>query len=68
MRRWIGCFSILILSIYSSDKESVIVSTVIPAHISGKQEEIKTMSVLTRLPISSNLSTYTFFDTEVMYL
>ena len=36
----------------SNDKDFVIVSDVIPIHPSGKQEWIKTMSVLTRLPHS----------------
>ena len=80
---WIGCFVILILSIFLreyylqytnllslSNKKSAIVSTVISVisvstvisvisvstvisvHTSEKQEEIKTVSVLTRLPHS----------------
>ena len=36
----------------SNDKDFVIVSDVIPIHSLGKQEWIKTMSVLTRLPHS----------------
>ena len=35
-----------------SDKESVIVSPAITVHTLREKEEIKTMSVLTRLPIS----------------
>ena len=35
-----------------SDRESAIVSTVISVHTSEKQEEIKTVSFLTRLPHS----------------
>ena len=65
MRRWIGWFVILILSIFLReyylqytnflslrDKESAVVSTVISVHTSEKQEEIKTVSVLSRLSCS----------------
>ena len=65
MRRWIGWFVILILSIFLreyylqytnflrlSDKESITVTTVISVHTSEKQEEIKTVSVLSRLSCS----------------
>ena len=65
MRRWIGWFVILILSIFLreyylqytnflrlSDKESITITTVISVHTSEKQEEIKTVSVLSRLSCS----------------
>ena len=59
--RWIEWFSILIASIFInylqyiiflslSDKESVIVSPVIPAYTLRKKAEIKAVSVLTKLP------------------
>ena len=63
MRKWIGWFVILDLNIFLreyylqytnflslSDKETITVSTVISVHTLEKQEEIKTVSVLTRLP------------------
>ena len=63
MRKWIGWFVILVLNIFLreyylqytnflslSDKETITVSTVISVHTLEKQEEIKTVSVLTRLP------------------
>ena len=65
MRKWIGWFVILVLNIFLreyylqytnflslSDKETITVSTVISVHTLEKQEEIKTVSVLTRLPCS----------------
>ena len=64
-RMWIGWIFILIASIiikenylyYTdflslSDKESVILSTFIPVYTLRKKTEIKTVSVLTRLPCS----------------
>ena len=65
MRRWIGWFVILVLNIFLreyylqytnflslSDKETIIVSIVISVHTLEKQQEIKTVSILTRLPCS----------------
>ena len=64
-RRWIGWFAISIASIFIrdyypqytnflswSDKESVIVSPFVTAHTLRRNEEYKTVSVLTRLPSS----------------
>ena len=61
-REWIGWFAILILCIFPreyylqqtnflslSNNESVIVSAVIHVHTSDNQEEIKTVSVLTKI-------------------
>ena len=64
-RKWIGWFAILITSIFirdyymqytnflsQSDKKSVIVNPAFLDHASRKKGEIKTVSVLTRLPSS----------------
>ena len=69
MRRWIGWFAILIISIFLreyylqytnflrlSDKKSAIVSAGIPAHTSVKQEEIKTVSLVTGTLIQPELA------------
>ena len=69
MRRWIGWFAILIISIFLreyylqytnflrlSDNKSVIVSAGIPAHTSVKQEEIKTVSLVTGTLIQPELT------------
>ena len=61
-REWIGWFAILILCIFPreyylqqtnflslSNNESVTVSAVIHVHTSDNQEEIKTVSVLTKI-------------------
>ena len=63
IKTWIGWFAFLITNFFLrefylqytnflslTDKESVIVSAVIPAHNTEKQEEIKTVSFFTTIP------------------
>ena len=67
-RGWSGWFTILITSIFLrgcylqytnflslSDKESVMVSAIIPVHVSGKQGEVKAAPELKRHSRSLNL-------------